>query len=211
MTGRPREGQFVIQLFAVVDHPDPDVVVSRLQPFTDLGLLAQQSVVMTTYDGVMANAHDVGPEGQQGFGEPVSRSAFVPALTPEFAADAAALLRSGTVYFFELRAMGGAIADVDPDAMAFPRRSPLFQAVAMSGNDDALTERWRRLRHHFDGLYLSFETGRSPDLLVEAFTEPGLERLRELKRRYDPTTLFRDNFTIAPAVHTTTGPEDLHD
>ena len=63
-------------------------------------------------------AGDVGPDGHHGFGEPVSRSAFLPELTPEFAADAAALLETGLVHFFELRTMGGAIADVAPDELS---------------------------------------------------------------------------------------------
>ncbi|MCR2764277.1 FAD-binding protein [Microbacterium sp. zg.B48] len=108
VTGRPREAdQFVISLYGVVDDPDPDVVVDRLMPFTELGMLVRQHVVMTPYAGVMGNAAEVGPEGQHGFGEPVSRSAFLPSLTGEFARDAAELLRSGLVYFFELRTMGG--------------------------------------------------------------------------------------------------------
>jgi hypothetical protein len=199
VTGRARENeQFVVQLFGVVDNPDPEVVVDRLTPFLDLGMLARHEVVMTTYDGVMANAVDVGPEGQHGFGEPVSRSALIPALTPEFARDAADLLRSGLVYFFELRTMGGAIADVAPEETAFARRSPDFQVAAMSSSDDRLSARWSQMSRHFDGLYLSFETDRSPDRLAEAFPPPVLERLRELKRQYDPTNLFRDNFNIAP-------------
>jgi hypothetical protein len=199
VTGRARENdQFVVQLFAVIDDPDPEVVVERLTPFLDLGMLARHEVVMTPYDGVMANAVDVGPEGQHGFGEPVSRSAFLPTLSPGFARDAADLLRSGLVYFFELRTMGGAIADVAPEATAFAHRSPDFQVAAMSSSDDLLSARWRELAGHFDGLYLSFETDRSPERLAEAFPPPVLERLRGLKRQYDPTNLFRDNFNIAP-------------
>jgi len=199
VTGRAREEeQYVIQLFAVIDNPDPEIVVERLLPFTEIGMLARHEVVMTTYDGVMSNAADVGPEGQHGFGEPVSRSAFLPTLSADFARDAAALLRSGLVYFFELRTMGGAIRDVSPDAMAFAHRSPDFQVAAMSSSDDRLTARWNDLRRHFDGLYLSFETDRSPERLADAFPPAVLERLRAIKGRFDPQNLFRDNFNITP-------------
>ncbi|MDX3236018.1 FAD-binding oxidoreductase [Streptomyces sp. ME03-5709C] len=198
VTGRARQGQWTLHLFGVVDDPDPDVIVERLTPFAQIGTLVQQQVVLTPYAGVMDAAADVGPEGQRGVGEPVSRSAFLRELTPEFAHDAARLLRSGQVYFFELRAMGGAIADVPSAVTAFAHRASAFQVTAMGADGQALNQVWDPLRHHFDGLYLSFETDRRPERLHDAFPAPVLERLREIKRRYDPGNLFRDNFNIDP-------------
>lgn len=198
VTGRARQGQWTIHLLAVVDNPDPDIIVERLTPFAQIGALVQQQVVLTPYAGVMGSAGDVGPEGHRGVGEPVSRSAFLPKLTPEFAHDAAMLLRSRQVYFFELRAMGGAIADVPSGATAFPHRASAFQVTAMGADGQALNQVWDPLRHHFDGLYLSFETDRRPERLHDAFPPTVLERLREIKRRYDPGNLFRDNFNIDP-------------
>lgn len=199
VTGRQRGGRWVVSLFGVVDNPDADVVESRLTPFLELGQLARQpDVVMTTYAGVMDNAADVGPGGQQGFGEPVSRSAFVPEMTDDLARDLAELLSDDLVYFLELRAMGGAISDAPSDAMAFPHRSQKFQLAAMSSSDDLLSAKWSRLQRHFHGSYLSFETDRDPARLAEAFTPSTLARLRQLKAKYDPDNLFRDNFNIPP-------------
>jgi hypothetical protein len=200
VTGAPRQGRSIVQLFAMVDDADPDVIVERLTPFARLGMLAQQEVTVTPYRNVMAEAADVGPDGHQAFGEPVSRSALLPALTPEFARDAAELLESGLVGFFQLRTMGGAISDVAADATAFAHRSAAFQVTAMGGDDAALSAAWDRLRPHFDGLYLSFETELRPERLLDAFPEPTLARLRALKRRYDPDNVFRDNFNIDPNV-----------
>lgn len=201
VTGRPRQRQSVVQLFAMVTSDDPEVVVDRLTPFTGLGLVADQEVVIARYADVMALAADVGPEGQQGWGEPVSRSAFLPTLTDEFAHDAADLLHGGEVYFFQLRSMGGAIADVAPEETAFAHRTPAFQVTAMGVDQNRLNAAWDNLAGHFDGLYHSFDTDLGPDRLGDAFPPATLRRLRELKRRYDPTNLFRDNFNIDPGDH----------
>jgi hypothetical protein len=50
-----------------------------------------------------------------------------------------------------------------------------------------------------NGLYLSFETDQAPERLADAFPEPTLGRLRELKALYDPDNVFDRNFAIAPA------------
>jgi len=129
-------------------------------------------------------------------------------MTKELAADTATLLESGLVRFFQLRTMGGAIAAVPTDATAFAHRTPDFQVTALGIDRARLDAAWDGLGEHFDGLYLSFETDLRPERLRDAFPPATLDRLRELKRRYDPTNLFRDNFNIAPA----TDPEEgLHD
>lgn len=198
VTGKPRGGQAVAQLYGVVDSDDPDTIIERLTPFAEIGALAQQQVVLANYADVMAQAADRGPDGHHGFGDPVSRSAFLRELTPEFARDAARLLESGEVYFFQLRTVGGAVADVPPDATAYAHRDAAFSVVAMGAHKERLDELWDSMSSHFEGLYLSFETDRRPARLHDAFPPATLARLRAVKRRYDPTDLFRDNFNIDP-------------
>jgi hypothetical protein len=135
-----------------------------------------------------------------GVGEPVSRSGLLDALTPAAAQAAARLIASGETYFFQLRAMGGAIADVDPAATAFAHRSAAFQVVAMGSEPGALDRYWEPLRRHLSGLYVSFETNTRPERLAEAFPPDTLARLVALKRQYDPENLFHDNFDLAAAL-----------
>ncbi len=89
---------------------------------------------------------------------------------------------------------------MDTDATAYAHRRANFSVAAM-GIDRMLTDtHWDRLRDHFEGLYLSFETDARPQRLADAFPPRTLHRLRELKARYDPDNVFRDNFNITPAT-----------
>lgn len=138
----------------------------------------------------------VGDEPQRGFGEPNGRSGLIDHVTPEIAEAAAEGVRSGAVYWFQLRAVGGAVADVAPDATAYANRDANFAAVALGAHAGDLDRAWDPLRPHLSGLYLSFETGLDEERLEAAFPEPTLSRLRALKRRYDPDNMFRDNFNL---------------
>lgn len=196
LTGAPRPGQpHVVQLYGVVDSDDTDTVIARLQPFAELAPLVQQSVTITPYARVMANA-DLGP--QHGAGEPHSRSGLIEHVTPAFAAAADGMLRSGAVPFFQLRAVGGAVADVPEDATAYTHRSANFSVVALGSGAERLDAAWRALADHVDGMYLSFDSSLRPERISEAFPPATLARLRAVKATYDPACVFRDNFAIEP-------------
>lgn len=194
--GAARQGQQVATIMTLVDSDDPDTIIDRLQPFAATGPLLGQDVSLTTYAQVMAN---VQPGPHRGQGEPNARSGLLTRMTPEFAAAAAAMLSTGDVYFFSIRSMGGAVADVATDATAFAHRDAQFAVSAIGGNNARLDAAWAPLREYFDGLYLSFETDQHADRVSEAFPPATLERLRTLKRRYDPQNVFRDNFNVDPA------------
>jgi alkanesulfonate monooxygenase SsuD/methylene tetrahydromethanopterin reductase-like flavin-dependent oxidoreductase (luciferase family)/FAD/FMN-containing dehydrogenase len=192
--GAPRAGQpAVAQLISVVDSDDPDTVIERLQPLADLAPLLQQSVQILPYAAVMANASDAPHRGQ---GEPRSRSGLIEHLTPEFARAVQTMLASGDVHFFAIRSVGGAVADVHPDATAYAHRTANFSVVALGSDAERLDRVWHGLYGHFTGLYLSFDTDQSAERLTDAFPEATLARLRLLKARLDPQNTFRDNFNI---------------
>jgi hypothetical protein len=192
--GPPQPGQpAVAQIMAMVDASEPQTIVDRLQPFADISALYSQSVQLMPYASVMANAQG---ESNGGQGEPVSRTGLLDHITPEFANAASGLIRSGVVYFFQIRAVGGAIADVDPDATAYAHRTANFSVVAFGSNRRRLDEAWDALHPFFDGIYLSFETDPRPERLLDAFPPRTLARLQELKVRFDPDNLFNDNFPI---------------
>ena len=194
MMGPPRRGQpQVAQLYGVVDSNDADTIISRLQPFAELAPLVQQSVQLTSYTAVMGSAD---PTPHSGTGEPVSRSALIEHITPEFARAAVEMLTSGDSYFFQLRSVGGAVSDVDPDATAYAHRDANFSAVAMGQGFARLDRSWRNVAAHTSGLYASFESSDRPERIGEAFPPATLARLRRIKAEVDPEGVFVDNFSV---------------
>jgi alkanesulfonate monooxygenase SsuD/methylene tetrahydromethanopterin reductase-like flavin-dependent oxidoreductase (luciferase family) len=192
--GRPRAGQpNFAQLMTMVDSDDPQFVVDSLQPVAAAGPLYDQNVVLTSYAGVISNASDATHTTE---GDVTARSGLIGHLTPEFARAAEKLLVSGAIHWFQIRAVGGAVADVAPEATAYAHRSANFSVTVMGSSARRVDAGWNELRPYFDGLYISFETGL--DRVEDAFPPETLARLRELKRRHDPDNLFRDNFNIDP-------------
>ena len=138
----------------------------------------QHQVIVTPYAGVM-NLHAT--DEQHSRGEPVGRSGLLNAITPAFGTEMSALLRSGSAHLVQLRSLGGATADVAPDATAFAHRDAQFQVNAIGADAREADHHWARIRPHLGGIYLPFETDQHPARLGEAFpaqddrTPPGSE------------------------------------
>jgi FAD/FMN-containing dehydrogenase len=103
--------------------------------------------------------------------------------------------------------VGGAISRVAPDATAFPHRNAahavLFDLTwedAAQGDAIVTWARatWRRLEPSMGGVYVNFTSGEdAQERLREAYGE-NYPRLVALKKKYDPTNLFRLNVNVSP-------------
>lgn len=182
----------IARLYGVIDSDDTSVIIERLQPFLSIAPLLNQSVQLGSYADVISNAPDTSHDGR---GEPGFRSGLLNELGPETASLAAELVLSGSTPWFQVRPVGGAIADVSEQATAYAHRRAHY-AVTAVGRSDSFDERWKRLEQRFEGLYLSFESRTGPDIVTQAFPPATLERLQALKEKYDPEGLFRDNFPV---------------
>jgi FAD binding domain-containing protein/berberine-like enzyme len=182
-------------VMALVNSDDPQTISNRLQPIAEIAPLINMNVVLIPYADILANSQGGDHNGQ---GEPVARSGSVEHITPGFAAAAARLIQSGVTYFFQIRSMGGAVSDVPVDATAFASRAANFEVTAAGTNQERLNDAWDNLHQYFSGSYFTLDTDLRPERMQDAFPPNSLERLRELKLRYDPENIFRDNFNIAP-------------
>jgi FAD/FMN-containing dehydrogenase len=103
--------------------------------------------------------------------------------------------------------VGGAIARVDPQHTAFPHRGAAYAALFdLRWTDPALSDgivswaraTWQRIEPHARGVYSNFTASEDAQSRLQETYGVNLPRLVELKRRYDPTNLFRLNVNIAP-------------
>ncbi|MCL4528205.1 MAG: FAD-binding oxidoreductase [Chloroflexi bacterium] len=194
----PRQGQPAIaHVMALVNSDDPQTIANRLQPIAKIAPMYRQQVEITPYASILANAQAGDHDGQ---GEPASRSGSLKHITSEFAVATARLIQSGVTYFFQIRSIGGAVSDVPVEATAFGSRSANFEVTAAGTSRERLNDAWDSIHHYFSGLYLIFDTDQRSERLQDAFPPKTLERLWELKSRYDPDNLFRDNFNIVPQI-----------
>lgn len=137
----------------------------------------------------------------------VNRSGFFSRLTPDIAADFAEIIKaaSGGYTVFLVHHHGAATAP-PADATAFSLRTNGFSwgvtgVWRRTEHEDPVTE-WvlaahQRLRRHGSLAYVNTMDVEGKDEVRAAYG-PNYRRLSILKRRYDPTNLFRRNQNIEP-------------
>lgn len=118
----------------------------------------------------------------------------------------AGLAGAGSNMFFEH--MGGAIARVGEHDTAFSNRKAKFNATVLGSWSDAADDpaniAWARasgdrLKAFATGAgYVNYMTGDEGSARVRSTYKANLERLIEVKRKYDPTNFFSSNQNIAP-------------
>ena len=187
----------VAQLMTVYAGDDTDAAVEQLDRLATAGPLLGHQAYLLPYAGVV----QAGGKHHSGGGDPAVRSGLVDHLDTATARAFEKLMLSGEAYFLQIRATGGAGNDVAEGATAYAHRHQNFLLSAMSSSQARLDAVWDSIMEpHVDGLYLSFDTDTRPERLTDAFPEPTLTRLREVKRDWDPDNVFRANFPVPPAA-----------
>ena len=108
----------------------------------------------------------------------------------------------------QLRKLGGAAAEIPDAATAYAHRSRKIMVnvgtVFMRPDDQPAAQAWvdetaRRLHGDDTTAYVNFLADEGPDRVRQAYPGETWNRLREIKRRYDPANVFRMNQNIPPA------------
>jgi FAD/FMN-containing dehydrogenase len=109
----------------------------------------------------------------------------------------------------KLATLGGAMARVGEDATAFSHRDAKYalviQARWKNASESAQNLAWTQdffdaMKAHSTGtVYVNFIADEGERRVADAYNAPAFQRLRNIKRKYDPENLFRMNQNIRPA------------
>ena len=147
--------------------------------------------------------------GAPGPAQEVARSFFVDSVDSDAAEAVVEHLRASTapMAVAQLRVLGGAMARVPVAATAFAHRERRVMvalgAVYEHAEEGPQHEAWvnafaEALRDGTPGVYVNFLGEEGKARVREAYPGDTWDRLAEVKRRYDPTNLFRLNQNIEP-------------
>ena len=187
----------VAQALSVWAGQDAEAAVAALEPMLRLAPVIDQQAQLVPYSALVAptdNRHI----GQQKI---KIRNGYLPQVAAADAAALAKLLDQDAVVQLELRSVGGAVSDIDPDAMAFAHRTPQVLAAvwALPDMDDDLDHAWDTITPHLDGMYVSYSSDTRPERIHDAYPADTYQRLTDIKRRHDPNNLFRRGLTVTPS------------
>jgi FAD/FMN-containing dehydrogenase len=200
-------GRRVLSLATVYDGPAADgehatePLLKLGDPLVDFSDRMDYRTLQKLYDGLFPKGRD----------RCYWKSTYLARLDDEVIGDIVASVakRPSEMTYASVWNFGGAVQRVAADATAFGDRSMPYMlsidAVWSRPADDAANIAWARnfwrdmQRHSTGRLYLNFPGhGEDHDLVRNAFGARAYTRLQEIKRKYDPTNLFRMNQNIQP-------------
>jgi FAD/FMN-containing dehydrogenase len=95
---------------------------------------------------------------------------------------------------------------VTPDATAFGYRNsdvmilcPSFMPPAATSDQEAkILAAWKTLASKGQGAYSGFISTRTTEDVTKIYPPTTYERLKQIKKKYDPENIFNQNFNIQP-------------
>jgi FAD/FMN-containing dehydrogenase len=191
---------FAMMAFAGAD----DAAAAALAPFRALSPIfdaVKPGPFLSLYDG---------PGGEPP-GMPETRTFFVDRVSKDAARTIVGFLSESdsAMRLVQIRVLGGAVNRVPADATAYAHRDAqimLFLANFYSDEADRpRRSKWvddlmSALRQDHEGAYVNFLGDEGPARTRSAYPGPTWDRLRRIKRQYDPENLFRRNQNIPPAT-----------
>jgi FAD/FMN-containing dehydrogenase len=191
----------VIAMF--VYDGDPEAGQAAIEPLrrlaTPLGEMAMPMPYPAIYQFTAEGANPGASTMRSGFFASLDDAAIATILGEMAAAPGAGM------DFAQIRVLGGAMADVPAEATAFAHRDANVMVTlhAAHGEDRSEADAWitrafGALAPKTNGVYSNFLDDEGEGRVRDAYPSATYEHLVEVKRRYDPSNLFRRNQNISP-------------
>jgi FAD/FMN-containing dehydrogenase len=192
---------FAMMVYAGESEPGEEVIA----PFRKLAPPIVDMVRPMAYSEIFP------PEDPNYHPKAVARTMFVDRIDQAVAEGIVARLEASdaSLRVAQLRVLGGAMARVPAEATAFAHRaSPILVNLAAfyeGPEERSVREAWvsefaDSLRQGYHGTYVNFLGDEAPSQVRQAYPGGTWDRLVAVKRRYDPTNLFRMNHNIPPGA-----------
>ena len=195
-------------LLSVIPFYSGDIEAGReaLRPLREFGDPIADTIEPTLYTIHQQSADDLYREGDRNYWKSHMFDELSDNAIDTIVGHVESLPTPLTTVFFEW--MGGAIAKADPDATAFPHRNATVSfTIAPKWTDPARDDEligWAReffeatAPYGLEDVYVNLLSHVEPERVQDAYGER-YERLRELKREWDPNNFFQMNQNIEPA------------
>jgi len=176
-----------------------------LAPFLSLGTPVMNSVKATDYVAAQQAWDNTDPRNNAEYLKAGFIDAFPDSLIDDILDGFEPMDRRAVIVY--LQQSGGAIGRVPTKATAFAHRKSIANMLVTVGwpnEDDAaphvryIRDYWATLEPATDGYY-TVDTADEPREVRHANYQDNFPRLLEIKKKYDPTNLFRLNANINPA------------
>ncbi len=177
---------------------------AAIKPFLHLGVMQSQSIQRKPYAAMLEDAAALPPSLRM-----VGHDGFLKALSSEAIAALAAHYGQAGQPIAQVRALGGAMARVSPDATAFAHRdNEALVVVPAFAPREASDEQarqigqaaWQPLAPFASGAYLNFMSDASEATVAAVYPSATYARLAGIKATYDPENVFNQNQNIRPAA-----------
>lgn len=189
MVQRAGGGRHVVETRNVWANDDVESAMPTLRTATEeLGPVAGGNTVATPYPNIIPTPRQP-HSGQQRI---KMRDVLVDRADGEFGAALERMLADGTTLVGDIRALGGAVSDVDAAATAWAGRHQELVAAAWfsPAGDDRIDEAFAPIQALGTGLYGAYSSDTRTSAAELAWPGETGERLRAIKREADPERLF---------------------
>lgn len=200
-------GQPVL-ILAMIYSGDLEEGSRVVAPLRALGTPLVDIVGPKPYPAIFELARDMARKHQRLFGRSVLVERVDDALVEALLAPGIDMPKAGAM--LQLRILGGAMKRVPADTTAFALRNTegmvFITANGYDAEDAEQHQAWVLRRYEAAlpfaaGVYMNglADGVQEEQRIGEAYPSETLERLRQIKRRYDPANLFHRNLNIAPS------------